>query len=141
MSCMKQRMNRAARLYFTMPWEFRLRWQQWSFALHIANSNCKWPRIVTQWDPLISIDPFAPFEAHRGRGRPRKRWDDELAHVVYRVFGTRHWFCELQDYEPRLYRDLSDACVASCHIESSTSSTGSPNSFLSASVYGPGFRA
>ena len=103
MSRMKQRMNRATRLHFTMPWEFRLRRQQWNFALHIANSNYKWPHIVTQWDPLTSIDPFAPFEAYRGRGRPRKRRDDELAHFVYKVFGTRHWLSNC--------RNMSRACI------------------------------
>ena len=71
---------------------------------------------MTQWDPLTSIDAFVPFEAYRGRGRPRKRWDDRLAHFVYRVLGTRHWLCELHEHEPRLYRDFVHAFVAPSHI-------------------------
>ena len=62
------------------------------------------------------MDRFAPFVPSRGRGRPRKRWDDEVNTFSRLVFGARHWIAEFQQYDSRVYIDLCDAYVAYCNL-------------------------
>ena len=113
---MKIRIQRAANLHFVAPSEFRVRRDQWRYALHLANSRVKWLALVTQWQPLQCVDRFAPFVPSRGCGRPRKRWDDEVNAFSRLVFGARHWITEFQQYDSRVYIDLCDAYVAYCNL-------------------------
>ena len=67
----------------------RLKWQ---WAGHIIRGQDKWSKFVTEWYPR---------EGKRRRGRPLKRWDDDIRQVAgvtwNRVAQERHEWKRLEE--------------------------------------------
>ena len=63
----------------------KIRRLKWRWAGHMIRGQDKWSKIVTRWYPR---------EGKRKRGRPQKRWDDDIRQVAgvmwNRVAHERH---------------------------------------------------
>eukprot|EP00972_Heterocapsa_arctica_P006848 1001852-Heterocapsa_arctica.AAC.2 len=53
--------------------------RKWRWAGKVARmSEDRWPKRVATWDPRDVPQHSALGRATRGRGRPRRRWEDDL---------------------------------------------------------------
>ena len=89
---MRSRLDNASRLHFVSPWEFSLKRSQWKYAQHLANfGSDSWQRLVIQWEPAFVLDMSLEFAPHRGRGRPRTRWYDDLTKFAEQTWNSSDW--------------------------------------------------
>ncbi|CAF4805726.1 unnamed protein product [Pieris macdunnoughi] len=56
----------------------KIRRQKWKWAGHMIRGKDKWSKIITQWYPR---------DGKRKRGRPQKRWDDDIIQVAGTTWG------------------------------------------------------
>ena len=89
---MKHRVEAALRQHPVRDWTERLHGQRWDNAWRIGHmSQEAWPKIAAAWNPLDVPDQFAHIIPHRGRGRPRTRWDDTLIDFCQDHMGHPSW--------------------------------------------------
>ena len=70
---MREKVDRALRLFPVAEWSKRIAKQQHRLALHIAQNWNSWAAKVSRWQPAATI-----LGAFRSPGRPLRRWDDTL---------------------------------------------------------------
>ena len=56
----------------------KIRRQKWKWAGHMIRGKDKWSKTITQWYPR---------DGKRKRGRPQKRWDDDIRQVAGTTWG------------------------------------------------------
>lgn len=56
----------------------KIRRQKWKWAGHMIRGKDKWSKIITQWYPR---------DGKRKRGRPQRRWDDDIKQVAGTTWG------------------------------------------------------
>ncbi|GBP92005.1 Putative uncharacterized transposon-derived protein F52C9.6 [Eumeta japonica] len=56
----------------------KIRRQKWKWAGHMIRGKDKWSKIITQWYPR---------DGKRKRGRPQRRWDDDIRQVAGTTWG------------------------------------------------------
>ena len=66
--------------YYYESWAMLRSRNMWTCAMHITKSDEQsFPRRVVGMSGYAVNDPASPYRPHRGRGRPRPRWDDLIA--------------------------------------------------------------
>ena len=85
---------------------------QWKYAQHLANfGSDSWQRLVIQWEPAFVLDMSLEFAPHRGRGRPRTRWYDDLTKFAEQTWDSSDWFASLSNSSAQYLQHIEDAYI------------------------------
>ena len=112
MSRMKRRLEHGQMLYYCEPWSIRFARAQWRYINHILHGPLLlWARTLCKYNWNPHRDHAADALPHRGQGRPRMRWDDNIhrfCHSKWPHLQDYHWFDLLIDVE---MKDLEDEFI------------------------------
>ena len=75
-----------------------------------------WVELISRWHPLDVADVALPHEPKRSVGRPRARWDDNIASFTAALDDSPHWIDALYDRSRQDLLQLSDAFLIHCNI-------------------------
>ena len=103
---MRHKVARATSIFPIPTWTSQLARHKFGPAGSFMQKAADWPARAIRWDPS-STHPYA----HRGRGRPQRRWDDDLALFATTHFPGQRWFHAASD--PAQWNAREDAFVAS----------------------------
>jgi hypothetical protein len=109
---MKVRLSNALEKFPIAAWSdciFRMRWK---YAIHIVfNQKMEFPRLLADWIPTDNtVEDLIPF---RKRGRPRRRWDDDLYFYCKEELDLDHWL-ELRNFSVSQLDEIENDFVVYC---------------------------
>ena len=83
---MHEHLEKAGLSQWTMQWRTR-KWR-WAQKL-LADTNNKWSRVATSWDPLLHSN----YPRARRQARPKKRWEEDFEDFLRKAFPEedRQW--------------------------------------------------
>ena len=83
----RDRVSRALSRFSVESWTKKLASHKYRLVGALMQKTIYLPSTVIHWNPK-STDA----SARRGRGRPPRRWDEDLTHFAADHFPGRHWF-------------------------------------------------
>ena len=97
---MNARVAQAMQIFPIQSWDECIFRAKWRFACHVAQSTPhSWMKRVCYLSTSPTHDAAHGFFPHRGRGRPRIRWDDSLTAFSNEFFNSlNHWVDEIVPY-------------------------------------------
>ena len=101
MSRMKAKIITALMYFPLESWSQQLMRHQFKLGLHCMNNVHDWPSMIIRWHPEHTCNT-----AYRTRGRPCKRWDDNLSQFSHEKFHDPKWMehirsNDIEDYVAR----------------------------------------